>query len=564
MRSKTRRSAASSQFPANGAGAVLYYAIGTFMELHCPGQVWCNRIEQHVKEECRMVTAGATQNSAIPGRSVEPVYSPPRFVSLPKKEASDGEDSFSRDRRTRGNVTVAAVLGGPAVIAATGGSGLQTCIHEHAHLAAGMLMYDLRGPQDWYLQYDSLDNFQKLLEQPSPENLKNYVLMHDSNQDGSRGGMWVATDNPSKLGNHFTPDQRFTIGSAAGPLSVELPLFFAYALGHRIRKTNPAMGYTLMVGSLLSHAVNSIYPASALFLKEDLGNDFTSISKHMGVHPVIPLILFAGALPAFALALSILDDRREKRIESHHALSRLIERGEITMDQIDESMKGYGRKNIILEIESRMVQLQEEQDGRGTDKKALAREFKRLSVEYGKFSDYLATQFSGVIEPERQRIHESRPKGLRKIPGTIVDSIKGSFRSDPVGASLVSASTGGSAVIMAKYALEGLTSVTGMSSFPGLLRQINTAGAVAGSMAPGISLVHIAASSLLTIRALRDEKSTGTDKAMAIAGTVLSALPAAGILCPAVGLPLALIGAAGSIALLGARTYWSGRSTPSP
>ncbi|MHC9542431.1 MAG: hypothetical protein AB9903_23210 [Vulcanimicrobiota bacterium] len=491
------------------------------------------------------------KGSSYPGE--EPLGKARHFLSSMRDETRQADEQKGRDRRTVVNVVGSSSVGGPGTVAAFNCSGLNTYIHENAHLAAGQLLYELKGPEDWYLQFDSGDLFNKLCEEPTVTNLKNYVLMYDINQDGSRGGMYVNTDHPSELGNRFTSDQRFAIGSAAGPLSTELPLFATYALGHAIRKSHPALGYTLMIGSLLNHTVNSVYPASALFLTDNLGNDFTSISSHLNVHPAAAFVLFAAALPAFAAGLAIMDSRNEARMERHIALSRLITRGEIGEDQINESMKAYEGKSRILELEDKITAMQ---NGSGeSDRKAVAREMKKLQGEYGKFSDYLAGRFESQVEPERERIKSENPKGLRESLNKVTEDLKWSFKNDPLGSTLTGVITGGTFGIIIKQVIEGLKTVTGVSNAPGLLNAINTTSGVLGKAVPIVCVANTAASTLQTVRTLRDEKATGTDKALAAAGTACTAVTAAGVFLPGLGIPLTLVGIVGSLAVMGIKAY---------
>jgi hypothetical protein len=488
----------------------------------------------------------------------EPLGKARHFLSSLRADSRAVEAQRSADRRTVANVVGSSVLGAPAAVYSVNGTGLSTFVHENAHLAAGQLMYDLKGPEDWYLQFDSGDMFNRLREEPSLENLKKYLLMYDCNQDGSRGGMYVNTDNPSKLGSSLTSDQRFALGSAAGPLSCELPLFFTYALGHRMRKTHPALGYTLMAGSLLNHTVNSVYPASALFLKDNLGNDFTSISRHLNVHPAAAFVLFAGALPAFAAALAIMDSRAEARMERHAALSALISRGEIGEDQVNESMKAYEGSGRIQQLEDRIAGMQNAAGG--PDKKAVAGEMKKLQSEYGKFSDYLSERFAGQVEPERQKIHSQIPRGLRESLGKIADDVKWGLKNDPVGSALAGVIAGGSFGIVLGQVLEVLKSVTGMSNAPALLNAANTATGILGKALPAVCVAHTAASALQTMRTLRDDKATGTDKALAAATTACTAATTAGVFLPGLGIPLAAAGIVGTLAIMAIRAYIASRA----
>lgn len=491
------------------------------------------------------------KSSSYPGD--EPLGKARHFLPSMREETRKADDQKGRDRRTVASVVGSSSVGGPGTVIAFNCSGLNTCIHENAHLLAGQLLYDLKGPEDWYLQFDSGDLLNRLVEQPTVTNLKNYVMTYDINQDGSRGGMYVNTDHPSELGNRFTSDQRFAIGSAAGPLSTELPLFVTYALGHRIRKAHPALGYTLMTGSLLNHAVNSIYPASALFLNDNLGNDFTSISSHLNVHPAVAFVLFTAALPAFAAGLAIMDSRKDARMERHVALSRLITRGEIGEDQINESMKAYEGKSRILGLEDRITAMQ---NGSGEpDRKAVARELKKLKSEYGKFSDYLAQRFESQVEPERERIKSENPRGLRESLKKIAEDLKWSVKNDPVGSALTGVITGGTFGIIVKQAVEGLKTVTGVPNLPGLLNAINTTSGVLGKAVPVVSVAQTAASSLQTVRTFRDDRSTLTDKALAAAGTACAAATTAGVFLPGPGIPLTIAGIVGSLAVMAIKAY---------
>jgi len=108
--------------------------------------------------------------------------------------------------------------------------------------------------------------------------------------------------------------------------------------------------------------------------------------------------------------------------------------------------------------------------------------------------------------------------------------------------------------------LEVLKSVTGMSNAPALLNAANTATGILGKALPAVCVAHTAASALQTVRTLRDDKATGTDKALAAATTACTAATTAGVFLPGLGIPLAAAGIVGTLAIMAIRAYIASRA----
>jgi hypothetical protein len=456
-------------------------------------------------------------------------------VSEPKKETSDGVKSF-----IGGGLGVAFLMGLET-------SGAETILHEGAHAKTLQLMFDNAHPT---VQVDAIDNLQAFLKDPSKENLSRFLSGYDVNQDGALGVTSLDTGTGlSKTGKVLGENKAIAVVAAAGSVAQEIPALAGFALGYKMRKEHPMLGYMLMTTGTLSHLSNSLYPLSAVAMPTDYvpdGHDWKMFAQLTGIPPAVTAGLFFLSLPALAAGLHYMEKREEDKLQDRQALGKLIAKGAISEAEITKEFENYKGKDKINQLEEKFYELLKTDPKKVDDKfkKEFLKVTKDLNKEYGKFSDVLVEKHKEEVEKEHGKPKESTIIfSPTKILQNAAADFKKEYDKDKWNAVLEGLATTGSALVGFKLVFDAIKSVA-----PGVTPALTgTAARVAGSLIPGVGILGALSTGYKAVKVIANPQASKEDKVVAGSVAAFSAVGAAGAMIPGLGLPLALVSIGGIV-----------------
>ncbi|MHC9541247.1 MAG: hypothetical protein AB9903_17220 [Vulcanimicrobiota bacterium] len=419
-------------------------------------------------------------------------------------------------------------------------SGVGTYIHEGAHKLAVEKLYD---GSHISVQIDAFDNIKKFIETPSLENLGNIMSANDVGKDGAAG---VTTydygKGPSALGEKLSPNGRQAVISAAGSISTLIPDLAGFAVGMKLRKKHPVLGYSLMSLAGVHHFANSMYPLSAaLSGPKSAGHDWAKFAQATGIPAVLTGVIFAVSLPALGAVMYFSEKHREEKARNHQALASLIARGRISTGEVEQRMEKFpGKKDIVL-LEEKIDKKLEDGTRENIDPSEMKKLTHKLSRSYCEFGESLIEEYKELVEEEKKRLPETSGEAVMSIMAESLKSLKESFKTDPLGASLDSAGIAGGITVAGKAAYDAVQAV--VPTLPSLAEGI--AGRVLSTMVPGLGLLFTANAVYKATQAFKNPEVSGIDKVAAGSMALFTGVSAAGSAIPALGFPMTIAGLIG-------------------
>lgn len=420
-------------------------------------------------------------------------------------------------------------------------SGIGTYIHEGAHRLAVEKLYD---GAHVTVQIDSFDNIKKFMDSPSLENLGNVLSANDVGKDGAAGVThYDYGKGPSELGGKLSPDARQAVISAAGSISTLIPDMAGFAVGMKLRKKHPVLGYTMMSLTGIHHFANSMYPLSAVLPgPKSAGHDWAKFANATGIPAIVTGAVFALSLPAMGAAMYFSEKHREEKTRNHEALASLIARGAIPAEEVERRLEEFPGKKEMMALEAKLEGKLREGTSESADRKEIKKIADRLSRKYCEFGETLIDEHRELVKEEKKRLPDTSGEAVANIMASSLGSLKESFKEDPVGTSLDTAGFAGGIALAGKAAYEAVQAAA-PQALPSLAQGL--AGRVLSTLVPGLGLLFTANATYKAVQAFRSPDVSGIDKVAAGSMALFSAVTAAGSALPALGFPLSMAGLIG-------------------
>ena len=308
---------------------------------------------------------------------------------------------------------------GLATLAET--TGLNTTLHEyvgHGYLG-GHLTMDYTNGHEPIFQVDGWDNFQAMLDAEGAPATKDAILNwlsgHDVGQDGASGWAAVWGGEPNELGAEMGSDGQGAWISVAGSLPGMVTNSLVVMGGMKLRKTNPALAYSILSFGGTMHLINSAYPISAavmgaetLELEANRGHDFANFAVRMGevtgLAPQAVAImcagLWVGIIPGIALAMYLHEkSSQDELVPDHIALGHWLSQAkddEKVAEVFDGLLEKYPEQKQLKAFALKSLVLKYKLDHRIGEKESVLKEFGALNIRMtraqDKFNTYLLSK----------------------------------------------------------------------------------------------------------------------------------------------------------------------------
>jgi len=462
--------------------------------------------------------------------------------SATDKKSSSGKKKLNYDFSKMSKKDLVGLSIGAALEYGIAATGPLTWLHENGH--ATMVKAFYQNPTVT-VQVDGIDNVKNMINNPSPKNLGRVLSAYDANQDGAGGVThYNYGDGLNERGQAIGKNGVQAIISAAGCVAEEIPTLIGFAVGFKIRKKSPVAGYALMSMTGLHHFATSMYPLSALWTTtaERPGHDWAKFAEATGIHPLLTAAVFGATLPAMGLAMWHSEKKQIEKGKDQVAVSRLIENGTISEDDLNKAFEKYGRRDKLLKSEKELgevigkplTELLEDKKLQGE----LRKKTRKLNREYAKFSTFLAKEFRTQVDEEKKQLEEPPKTTISAVAKIIKEDFGKAWDKDKVGTALTTTTLAGSAGVGVASGVQTAAMATGASI-------AGTLGTVLSKVIPGVSLVGTVAAGWRAKNIVKDPAATKTDKIASLGMAGFSALGTAGLMIPGLGLPAMLVSIGG-------------------
>ncbi|MBI2266105.1 MAG: hypothetical protein HYU64_13175 [Armatimonadetes bacterium] len=442
---------------------------------------------------------------------------------------------------------------GSALTYAETATGLETALHESGHLLTAEALYrELSGS----VQVDGFENLSQLAKRPSTTNLTHFLLAHDARQDGASGYFSYTAGEPSALGRIVGARGREALVAVSGPAIAEGAQMAAFAIGFKLRKKHPILGYTLMASAAMNHVSNSLYPINAAMSAgkpagETSGNDFLQFSRATGIPPALTAAVFAVSLPALGAALFWMERQKEEDRDDRIALAGLLSKGKVPDETLDKLVDAYPRKENLLRLERRLGELLKtplpKPDRAYKDEILLTT--RKLGKEYVILARHLVVSLRPQVDEEKkEQGFAKKPLSLKGIFKDVSEEIAKEYKRDKVGTILSTSATAATLALVTKNTADAVLNVAGGSS-GGTLPPLSKV------LAPAVGVLAAAATGYRAYQAFKDPGATTADKAGAAAVAGFASIGALGTVVPGWGVPLGLVSLGGILLTSGYSWY---------
>jgi hypothetical protein len=214
-------------------------------------------------------------------------------------------------------------------------------------------------------------------------------------------------------------------------------------------------------------------------------------------------------------------------------------------------MKGYGRREQIDALEGKMADLLDRPVGSVDEKfkKEIRKTSRELTGEYEKFSHHLVKHFRSEIDEYRKTESSRTSRSPGRALKAMARDIKDSYEADKTGTALKGAGLAGGVAVAGKGMLQAAEALA-----PGAAPVATGVAAKAlSAVIPGLGLLGAAGTAYQAGKALKNPNVGKIDKTAAVSQAVFSAVGAASLMIPGLGLPLALVSLGGMAATLAGR-----------